>query len=320
MGISKSPLEIVVNLIAMNKILITGASGFVGKNLIPFLQPKLGTYFLLSRNPEEITSEEHLKTVACDLLDRDRVTEIMAEIQPTHILHLAWELKPGSYHQEDNLHWLKASIHLLAEFQKNNGKRWIGTGTCFEYDWSLGCCDETLTPLHPESLYGKTKKLLFDYSTVFCEHHNISFAWPRLFFLYGPHENQKRLLPDVIDALLKNQQATIQNGELYRDYMHIGDCCKILNELIFSDFEGAINISTGIPTKLSKIGETVAKILGKEDLLTIKTPEKISQRIVYGNCQKLEKEIQIQPTIGLVNGLKATIQWRAENLSVTHIN
>jgi len=303
-----------VKAINMNRILITGASGFIGKNLIPFLHAKLGTFYLLSRNPQDSVLDEHLIPVVCDLMDKEQVSAVMKSIQPTHLLHLAWELKPGTYNQEENIHWLKASIHLLSEFKKNNGKRWIGTGTCFEYDWSLSSCDEEKTPLNPDTLYGKTKKLLFDYSSVFCEHYKISYAWPRLFFLFGPYENPKRLLPDIIDSLLNNEKATIQNGEIYRDYMYVKDCCKILAELIFNDVSGDINISTGIPIKLSDIGEKVAAILEKEQLLTIRSPEKVTQRIVFGNNAKLEKELEFKLVHDLEKGLKETIQWRAENL------
>jgi UDP-glucuronate decarboxylase len=304
----------------MNKILITGASGFIGKNLIPFLQSERGNYYLLSRNPDDTLSFPHLHTISCDLLDHQQVSEVMESIQPTHLLHLAWDLQPGSYDNEENLKWLKASIHLLNEFQKNKGKRWITTGTCFEYDWSWGCCDELQTPLHPDSLYGKTKKLLFDYSNVFCEHHQISCAWPRLFFLYGPYENKKRLFPDVIDSLLKNEPATIQNGAIFRDYMYVKDACRVLNELIFDEFNGAINICSGIPIQLSEIGKTIEEIMHSENLLRIHYPEKVSQKIVYGGTRYLENLLTTPSQYSLKEGLEETIKWRFENLhqEMTH--
>jgi len=96
--------------------------------------------------------------------------------------------------------------------------------------------------------------------------------------------------------------------------MYVKDCCQVLAELIFNDLIGAINISTGIPIKLSDIGEKVAAILEKEQLLTIQSPEKVTQRIVFGNNAKLEKELKFKLAQNLEKGLKETIQWRAENL------
>jgi nucleoside-diphosphate-sugar epimerase len=114
----------------MKKIIITGASGFIGRHcLLPF-----------------------------DLLGSTSVAQLVASIHPSHLLHFAWNATPGQFWaSRDNLKWLKSSIDLLEAFADQGGKRAVFSGTCAEYDWSASPFEEKVTPCFPQTLYGSSK-------------------------------------------------------------------------------------------------------------------------------------------------------------------
>ncbi len=153
----------------------------------------------------------------------DDRARLLAEVRPTHLLHLAWIAEHGRYWEApENDAWVDASIDLTARFAAMGGKRFVGAGSCAEYDWSdgslaAGVCEEGLTPCRPSTLYGRSK-------LRFCEHLSahgaLSQAWGRLFFLYGPWEDPRRLVPTIIQSLLEGQAgAGSDQGTTVRDFL-----------------------------------------------------------------------------------------------------
>lgn len=292
----------------MYRVLITGATGFLGSNLIENLTEFEAQFFLLTRNSDNKVDTNNLNYITCDITDFEQVTSVLESIKPTHLINMAWGMIPSDYNHPENFDYLNASINLLHEFQKNGGNRVLSIGTCFEYSWEQALCIEDVTGSNHSNLYASTKNILKDYTTTFCRHYNIASAWIRPFFLYGPYENPKRLVPNIILNLLQGKEVIINNGEIYRDYMYVMDAVMILKELIFSEFTGTLNISSGIPIKLGDLGRKAAAILGREDLLQVKSPAKITNRIVMGDTTKLEKHFDLELT-EFDSALESTIDW-----------
>ena len=98
--------------------------------------------------------------VSCDLLAPGAAERLVAETQPTHLLHLAWYTEHGSFwNSPENLAWLAASVQLVGAFTAAGGRRAVVAGSCAEYDWSgPQPCSEPATPLRPHTLYGTCKK------------------------------------------------------------------------------------------------------------------------------------------------------------------
>jgi nucleoside-diphosphate-sugar epimerase len=292
----------------MFKVVITGATGFIGQNLSKLLADIDSEFFILTRNEKLRFSFENIHVVPCDVLDFDYVKKVMNEIKPSHLLHLAWGISPSDYNLPENFEWLKASINLLEGFHLNGGHRAIMTGSCFEYNWDNALCIENVTAPNFSNLYSANKNVLKDYATTYCQYHGVELAWIRPFFLFGPHENTKRLIPHIIISLLKGEKATIMNGEILRDYMYVQDTAKIISNLIFTEFTGLLNIATGIPIKLGEMGRMVATSLGKEDLLEVRTSEVKNHRVVVADINKLRGAIQFELT-PINTGLQETIDW-----------
>src|SRR5438105_280249 len=130
----------------MKRVLVTGASGFIGRHALPHLEAR----------GFEVHAPGHS---SFNVLDEKAHQPLLESIRATHLLHLAWDVTPGKYWTSlDNIEWVRASLSLFRHFAASGGKRWVGAGTCAEYDWSCGpVLSEETTPLRPTSLYGASK-------------------------------------------------------------------------------------------------------------------------------------------------------------------
>lgn len=294
----------------MQRLLITGASGFIGKNALPSLLNKGLEIIGLTLEPQE---EDHgISWRECNLLDKQQIEKVFRETSPDILLHLAWVTDSKQFNSNVNFDWFKASIDLLQCFQKYGGKRVIVAGSANEYDWSYGMCSEKLTPLKSNTVYGACKHLLYEYCSLFCKQYELSLAWPRIFFTYGPFESPVRLVPYLITKLLNGEKAEVKSGSLYRDYIYVKDIGAILAMLLDSDFEGAINIGTGQPTKLKDIADYIGRILDREDLLVYHQEVPNPNKMVLADTQLLVNNIGFQSFISFEEGIKETLDfWQA---------
>lgn len=301
----------------MNRVLVTGASGFIGRFAVPILSG--GGYEVHALYyPEPIELEEN-PTVSwhhCDLMDEKAVQGLMRDVKPTHLLHFAWYTEHGEYwNSVENLRWVKASVDLVKKFADEGGRRVVTAGTCAEYDWDYGYLSERVTPLRPETLYGRCKDALNRIIAGFADVTGTSAAWGRIFFPYGPHEGRKRLVPDVIISLLEDRRARSTHGNQVRDYIYIEDAAAAFVDLLSSDVEGPVNIATGEPVSLKTIIFTIADLLGKRELVDLGAlPEREGEApFVVADTRRLRDEVGWKPRFTLESGLNNAVEWWRKN-------
>lgn len=293
----------------MKKVLVTGASGFIGRHAIPFLKEREFEVHGVSRKKSDV---EDVVFHECDLLNDAETQKLISEIKPSHLLHFAWYVTPGKFwNAPENLTWVTASIRLFEHFSENGGKRAVFAGTCAEYDWRHDVLSEEKTPLLPKTPYGMAKNSLREMIQKASKQVGISSAWGRIFFLYGPHEARKRLVSELINKLMENQPAPCTHGKQERDFMHVADVARAFVETLESSYEGAVNIASGEITTIKEVAEKIGEIIGKPELIQLgayPTPENDPPRMA-ADTKILNKKIGFTPTYSLQSGLEETIEW-----------
>ncbi|MDF7671497.1 NAD(P)-dependent oxidoreductase [Orbaceae bacterium ESL0721] len=291
------------------KILLTGYSGFIGQAVLNELLARgyevVGLY-----NQHCLPEMIGLTQIQLDLFDFEKVDSFLSKNQFEHLIHLAWYLGPKCHISNINISWVSASLHLIESFHKFGGANILCNGTVSEYDFSYGYLSEELTPLTNKSLHGKCKSSLFTILSSYCQQNNIDFKWARVFNLYGPHEKTNRLVPSVINCMLKNQDVKVSNCAKIQDYLHVYDTASGIVDLFESNVLGAVNICSGTPIKLRTIVEKIAEIISfKGEILWGSIPTSFEDSFIVGNNEKLLNQVGWQQKISLEDGLKLTIDW-----------
>ncbi len=249
------------------RVLVTGATGFIGRHSLPALKAKgFEIHAAFIGEQPNFTPEIHWHEA--DLLDDLQAKLLLEKVSPTHLLHFAWYAEPKLYWTSpENLRWLEASVNLLRYFAGNGGKRVVMAGTCAEYDWTDGVCDEYKTMLAPKNLYGSCKNILQTTLGNFAKQSDLNAAWGRIFFVFGEDEPKEKLISATIHRLQNNEKVLLSPEPQIRDFLHVADVGEAFVALLDSDVSGAVNIASGKGIEVREIIKSIAKHLKKEDLL-----------------------------------------------------
>ena len=290
------------------KVLITGATGFIGKKVVKELISK-GYEVHSLVYPPFAPEQDGLIQYEMNLVDSQAVDQFLASHQFDSLIHLAWYVGPKCHVSDLNMDWVIATLNLLKSFKEHGGKKFLGAGTCSEYEYKYGYLLEDDTPTDPQTLYGNGKNAVYNVAKVYCKQNEIDFKWPRIFNLYGPNEKPQRLMPSVINSCLKGEDVKVSDCLKFQDYLHVEDTARGIVDVFESELQGAVNICSGQPVQLRTIVNKIAELTDfKGNILWGAVPAAFGDDVVVGNNTKL-KSIGWKPKYTLEEGLKSTINW-----------
>lgn len=296
----------------MKKVLITGAEGFVGRHCVEPLLARGYEVHAVDLFPGEPAAGDGVHRHATDLLKPGEIDALVSGIKPTHLLHFAWYTAPGKYWASNlNYAWVKASLDLMMSFREHGGERAVFAGSCAEYDWDFGSCSENVTPTSPGTPYGICKNVLRMMMEAFAKENKMSWAWGRMFLLYGPRENQARLVPSVITSLLQGKPALCTDGEQLRDFLYVQDAADAFAALLDCDVQGPVNIASGVPVRVAQVVTCVEKLLNQRDMVKLGAlPQRDNEPpILIADTRRLRNEVGWTPAHDLESGVRLTIEW-----------
>jgi nucleoside-diphosphate-sugar epimerase len=291
-----------------SRLLLTGATGFLGRHILERAKDCGAEVFATCRNPP--AKSGGVRWIAADLLHPEACHGLIAEARPTHLIHSAWIATPGVFWASPaNADWLTAGIALLKAFGDYGGQRFVGVGTCAEYDWSGEVFAEDRTPALPTTPYGKAKAAMASATDAFAARYGFSFAWGRVFLPYGPGDAPERLVPTLLRGLLKGEDIKLSEGTQVRDFLYAPDGADLIVRLAASAELGVFNVGTGVGSSVRAVAERLAQAVGRSDLLRFGAlPARAGEPdTLVADMEKVARLVRWKPLHSLDQGLEATV-------------
>ena len=215
----------------MNKVVITGATGMIGRTLIEYLLNKNIKVLAITRENSKkrnnLPIHKNLNIIECNLSNLNDLE--MKENDYDVFFHFAWdgtfgESRNDMYTQTKNVKYTLDAVNLA---NKLGCKTFIGAGSQAEYGRVEGIINES-TNTNPENGYGIAKLAAGKMSKILANEYNIKHIWVRIFSVYGPYDREETMIMTSIKNMLNGISPNYTKGEQIWDYIYSEDVAKAL--------------------------------------------------------------------------------------------
>jgi UDP-glucose 4-epimerase len=296
------------------KILVTGATGFLGAHIVRRLAREDVQIGLLIRPSSNLWRIEPLPknaTVIAGSLGDLPKQEIL-EFAPEVIIHAAWHGVTSQYRNDpaqiaENL---DPTVNLVELAREAGSKHFIGLGSQAEYGPLNKKISET-DPAEPSTLYGATKLAACHLTRQLCAQFQMRWSWLRVFSTYGPLEDISWMIPYLIRALLRSEKPALTKCEQQWDYLFGADAADAVWSVVKSGTTGVFNLGSGRAESLRKIVETLRDAIDPKLPLGIgEVPYRPDQVMhLEADVSRLMKATGWAPKTSIEDGLKETVAW-----------
>lgn len=290
------------------RIFITGASGFVGRHIIPLLLQDQHELLILTR---KANLQNVKQTVVGDLKNLNRIKKKIHRFDPQICLHLAWEGIPDFSYElsKRNFDHSVNLIQMLAT--ETSCSKIIACGSAWEYgNVEGGCCEEDRVSM--SSYFAWAKNSLHAWASLFCKERNIDFIWLRIFFAFGPGQKGHSLIPSLHDAFKNGRVPEIKNPMNAHDFIDVRDVAEAFREAVKTPIpSGIYNIGRGEPVTVSEICSMVEAQMKKFTDGNQNSPEGTSDSSVsnWADTSKLRCATTWRPLVSVQDGIKNYIEF-----------
>jgi len=256
------------------KVLVTGATGFIGNYVVEELLRHNYTVIASSYNSQKASKAgwfNNVTYIPFNLESFNDPTDYYDFFErPDIVIHLAWEGLPNyksAFHEEINL---PRHLSFITNLIRNGLSDLTVTGTCFEYGMQEGCLKEEM-PALPVNPYGRAKNTLRIELDKLRKQHPFSYKWIRLFYMFGKGQNPNSLLSQLDNALLAGEKVfNVSGGEQVRDYLPVEIIAKnIIRIALQKSVDGIINNCSGLPVTIKVFVEDYLKKINRHISLNL---------------------------------------------------
>ncbi len=258
----------------MKRVVVTGATGFVGRPVVRALVAQGASVRAVVRRGTEarLADRDAIECVQTEDLFAEDAEWWRARCDGVDtILHLAWYAEPGRYLESPiNVHCLQGTLNLARGAAAAGVRRFVGIGTCFEYDLTQGSPPghfSVTSPLAPTTTYAACKASAYLTLSRWLATCGVEFAWCRLFYLHGAGEDARRLVPYLRSRLAAGEPAELTSGAQVRDFLDVDLAAATIVETALGSAQGAINVCSGVGITVRALAEQIADEYGRRDLL-----------------------------------------------------
>ena len=294
------------------KILITGASGFLGTNVISRLSryKSFEIYGLISRNNKKLKKFKNVRYFKNDISNAKLLNKsILGKINFNYVINFAGNIDHSNKTQTYKAHYYGLT-NLIKAIGKKNIKLFIQIGSSLEYGRSKSPHMEKIK-CNPVSNYGKAKLL----SSKYIEKNIKNYIILRLYQVYGPYQKINRLVPIVINSCLKNSSFPCTDGNQFRDFLYVDDFTDLILKILSKKKinKGVYNVGSGKPMRVKNVIYSIKKLTkkGRPNFGKIKM-RKDENKYLYPNINKIKKNFDWKPKTKILLGLRKSINFYAK--------
>jgi nucleoside-diphosphate-sugar epimerase len=299
-------------------ILITGATGFVGSNLLRRLSNSGADLHVITRESSNLWRIKDIindvKRYTPDLTDSDSIKKVIHEINPDIIYHLA--TYGGNPRQENFRQIIESNffgtVNLINACKETGFDLFVNTGSSSEYGIKTVPMKENDLP-EPRNNYGISKIA----STLYCQsvalNENLPVITLRLFSPYGDFEDSSRLIPSVILSCLRGKNPEISSPEFVRDFIYIEDVIDLYEQLPDAGLipGNIFNAGSGIQHTVGEVVDSIIRITGNKVKPVAGLPRRWPNepKIWQADMSKTLNAFTWAPKYNLDAGLRKSVGW-----------
>jgi dTDP-6-deoxy-L-talose 4-dehydrogenase (NAD+) len=235
------------------KILVTGASGFLGRHIVHNLVSKKFKVIALVRNINKAKKIKELKKASIIHFDISKKQAIPLP-KNCALIHCAWDDVRNIFSKKHLGKHYKNQYNFLNKIIAHGIKKIIVTGTSFEYGLQYGPIFVS-SKAKPNTPYAKSKDLLHKNLLKLKSKINFHLIWTRIFYIYGNGQNPKSVMGLFDKALKKNKKKfNMSFGDQLHDYQPVEKAAEQIVKLLKYN-KGIFNICSGQPISLRRLLE-----------------------------------------------------------------
>src|SRR5437588_8241138 len=312
------------------RILVTGGAGFIGANFVRYWLEEhpddhVVVYDLLTYagNRASLADlEERIGFVEGDIADPDTVARALADEEIDVVVNFAAEshnslavLDPGRFFRTNVL----GTQTLLEAARRQGVTRFHHVSTCEVYGDLPLDSDEAFTeesPYRPRTPYNASKAAADHAVRAYFETFGLPVTITNCSNNYGPRQFPEKVIPLFLTNALDDRElplyASTQNR---REWLHVDDHCSAIELVLDRGREGeTYNVGSGVERSIEEIADLVLGLTGKPESLKTIVPDRPGHdRRYLLDSAKLRQELGWQPEISFEAGLRATVDWYADN-------